>query len=386
MEGLGTEVDYPVEQLMTELDDNGDGQLSFNEFSVWYVKSEERIMGAMRLIFEAIDQDDNGQLNASEIRAFLLSVGVDNISREEVRAIFRNFGSCNAVVDVPDLERELADVGDVVKVVEVDSDSEAVDQDVNSKELRGSTPDIISKPKIRPRTAERMSFDQFKAWFIQTEYYQRKLSVFTKQAEQIQGVEDTLQFPEGWGKRLWFIVSIPLIFMFLYSIPDTRKPKLAKYCYVSFVVSILWIMVFSYFMVTWTRVVGDTLHIPLVVMGLTFLAAGTSIPDLLSSVIVAKQGFGDMAVSSSIGSNIFDVLVGLPVPWMLYSAFNDGVAVEVNADGLEISILILLGMLVLIVGIIKLAKWRMTRRLGSSMILFYFVFVAQDLARADWGC
>lgn len=46
-------------------------------------------------------------------------------------------------------------------------------------------------------------------------------------------------------------------------------------------------------------------------MGLTFLAAGTSIPDLITSVIVARKGFGDMAVSSSVGSNIFDVTVGL---------------------------------------------------------------------------
>jgi Ca2+/Na+ antiporter len=46
------------------------------------------------------------------------------------------------------------------------------------------------------------------------------------------------------------------------------------------------------------------------VMGLTFLAAGTSIPDLMTSVIVARKGFGDMAVSSSVGSNIFDVCVG----------------------------------------------------------------------------
>jgi len=45
-------------------------------------------------------------------------------------------------------------------------------------------------------------------------------------------------------------------------------------------------------------------------MGLTFLAAGTSIPDLITSVIVAKKGFGDMAVSSSVGSNIFDVTIG----------------------------------------------------------------------------
>lgn len=55
---------------------------------------------------------------------------------------------------------------------------------------------------------------------------------------------------------------------------------------------------------------GDTAHIPSEVMGLTFLAAGTSIPDLITSVIVARKGFGDMAVSSSVGSNIFDVTVG----------------------------------------------------------------------------
>ena len=49
-------------------------------------------------------------------------------------------------------------------------------------------------------------------------------------------------------------------------------------------------------------------------MGLTILAAGTSVPDLLTSVAVTKNGEGDMAVSSSIGSNIFDVTMGLPLP------------------------------------------------------------------------
>ena len=56
-------------------------------------------------------------------------------------------------------------------------------------------------------------------------------------------------------------------------------------------------------------------------MGLTLLAAGTSVPDLLSSVIVARMGEGDMAVSSSIGSNIFDILVGLPLPWLCFTLY-----------------------------------------------------------------
>lgn len=50
-------------------------------------------------------------------------------------------------------------------------------------------------------------------------------------------------------------------------------------------------------------------------MGLTILAAGTSIPDLITSVIVARKGLGDMAVSSSVGSNIFDITVGYAGVW-----------------------------------------------------------------------
>lgn len=83
-----------------------------------------------------------------------------------------------------------------------------------------------------------------------------------------------------------------------------------KFFAVTFLGSILWIAAYSYLMVWWATVIGDTLRIPPEVMGLTALAAGTSIPDLITSVIVARKGFGDMAVSSSVGSNIFDVTVG----------------------------------------------------------------------------
>ena len=55
-------------------------------------------------------------------------------------------------------------------------------------------------------------------------------------------------------------------------------------------------------MVWFASVLGRVFQIPIEVMGLTFLAAGTSVPDLITSVIVAKKGLGDMAVSSSIGT------------------------------------------------------------------------------------
>ena len=67
---------------------------------------------------------------------------------------------------------------------------------------------------------------------------------------------------------------------------------------------------FSYFMVWWAKEISVTMEIDEETMGLTVLAAGTSIPDLITSVLVARKGHGDMAVSSSVGSNLFDVTIG----------------------------------------------------------------------------
>jgi sodium/potassium/calcium exchanger 2 len=100
---------------------------------------------------------------------------------------------------------------------------------------------------------------------------------------------------------------------------------------------------------------------------------------LLSSVIVAKQGFGDMAVSSSIGSNIFDILFGLPVPWMLYCALNGGDNVEVKSSGLAISLGVLIFMLLAVLITIMMSGWKMTRCLGYGMFGLYLVFMAQSI-------
>ena len=61
-------------------------------------------------------------------------------------------------------------------------------------------------------------------------------------------------------------------------------------------------------MVWMADVIGQVAKIPIEIMGLTFLAAGTSVPDLITSVIVAKKGLGDMAVSSSIGIILFNIV------------------------------------------------------------------------------
>nr|XP_022904455.1 sodium/potassium/calcium exchanger Nckx30C-like [Onthophagus taurus] len=159
---------------------------------------------------------------------------------------------------------------------------------------------------------------------------------------------------------------------------NAAQYKRKKFFPITFLGSILWIAAYSYLMVWWANMVGETVSIPPEVMGLTFLAAGTSIPDLITSVIVARKGFGDMAVSSSVGSNIFDVTVGLPVPWLIYGIIYNK-PVEVNSVGMVCSITILFMMLLFVVLSIACFRWKMNKGLGLTMFLLYFVFVAVSL-------
>ncbi|CAB1344616.1 unnamed protein product [Coregonus sp. 'balchen'] len=145
---------------------------------------------------------------------------------------------------------------------------------------------------------------------------------------------------------------------------------------VSFVTSTMWIAGFSYIMVWMVTVIGYTLGIPDVIMGITFLAAGTSVPDCMASLIVARQGLGDMAISNSIGSNVFDILVGLGLPWLLQTLCIDyGSTISLNSRGLIFSVALLLASVFLTVLGVHLNKWTLDRRLGLTCLLMYAVFV-----------
>ncbi|XP_055600115.1 sodium/potassium/calcium exchanger Nckx30C-like isoform X2 [Uranotaenia lowii] len=187
-----------------------------------------------------------------------------------------------------------------------------------------------------------------------------------------------MSWPKTTRKRITYLLVAPIIFPLYLTLPDTRTPKGKKFFPITFIGSILWIAAYSYLMVWWANVIGDTAKIRPEVMGLTFLAAGTSIPDLITSVIVARKGFGDMAVSSSVGSNIFDVTVGLPVPWLLYGIIY-GQPVAVSSVGMVCSITILFLMLVFVIMSIACFRWKMNKGLGFTMFLLYFVFVAVSL-------
>ncbi|XP_069374810.1 sodium/potassium/calcium exchanger 2 isoform X4 [Paralichthys olivaceus] len=193
----------------------------------------------------------------------------------------------------------------------------------------------------------------------------------------------SLSWPESNRKRFTYLLIIPIVLPLWLTLPDVRKPTSKKFFPITFVGAICWIAGFSYLMVWWAHQVGETIGITEEIMGLTILAAGTSIPDLITSVIVARKGLGDMAVSSSVGSNIFDITVGLPFPWLLWSFFNGLQPVQVSSNGLFCAIVLLFLMLLFVIISIAACKWRMSKLLGFIMFMLYFVFLVLSVMLED---
>ncbi|KAM9124600.1 sodium/potassium/calcium exchanger 1 [Pangshura tecta] len=193
----------------------------------------------------------------------------------------------------------------------------------------------------------------------------------------------SLKWPETWRKQAIYLFLLPVVFPLWLTVPDVRNPRSRNFFAITFLGAIIWIAAFSYLMVWWAHQVGETIGISEEIMGLTILAAGTSIPDLITSVIVARKGLGDMAVSSSVGSNIFDITVGLPVPWFLYSVFNGLSPVAVSSNGLFCAIVLLFLMLLFVIISIALSKWKMNKLLGLTMFALYFVFLIISVMLED---
>lgn len=157
-----------------------------------------------------------------------------------------------------------------------------------------------------------------------------------------------------------------------------KKPHLYL---VSFFMSILVIGLFSYLLVELLVRAALILNVNQTLLALTVLAVGTSVPDLVSSIIVAKQGRGDMAVSNAIGSNIFNILFALGFPWTLYMLINGG-DIAVSNENLGASIILLFATVVAIIFLLIARNWRIGHKSGVILILLYVAYVIFEVVRA----
>ncbi|KAH7962545.1 hypothetical protein HPB52_016821 [Rhipicephalus sanguineus] len=181
---------------------------------------------------------------------------------------------------------------------------------------------------------------------------------------------------EGSVTQILWVLFWPARFLLHFTVPDCRRPSLLKWFPLTFALSVVWIGAVSYVTVWMVTIIGFTLGIPDSVAGITLLAAGTSIPEVFSSVIVARSGLGNMAICNLLGSNIFDVLFCLGVPWLFKALFaSTSHEVFINSAAMTYTSVTLLSTVLLLFVIFVLTRWTLNYKVGFACVFMYVIFI-----------
>jgi len=156
----------------------------------------------------------------------------------------------------------------------------------------------------------------------------------------------------------------------------------SRYQLIVFVVSVAVISLFSWVLVRSAVDISAALGVPELLVGITIVAVGTSVPDLISSTIVARQGRPGMAINNAIGSNTFDILIGLGLPFLLYVLIK-GEGFGLLSTDLYVSIGILLSSSVILLFFFLLGGWRSSRPFGIILILLYLVYLGHVICTSS---
>lgn len=107
-------------------------------------------------------------------------------------------------------------------------------------------------------------------------------------------------------------------------------------------------------------------------VGLTIVSIGTSLPELVTSVVAARKNEVDMAVGNAVGSNIFNILMVLGIS----SAISPVALIPEN-----IIDIVLLMVFSVMVWIFAGTRKKIERKEGIIMVVVYLVYCAYIIAR-----
>ncbi|MBO5872643.1 MAG: calcium/sodium antiporter [Clostridia bacterium] len=110
-------------------------------------------------------------------------------------------------------------------------------------------------------------------------------------------------------------------------------------------------------------------------IGLTIVACGTSLPELVTSIVAAKKGECDMAIGNVVGSNMFNLLFILGM-----AATINPVEVDLSS-GILVDSVLLLGFTVMMY-LFSLHGTKLQKGKGAISVVFYIGYLAYIILRA----
>lgn len=135
---------------------------------------------------------------------------------------------------------------------------------------------------------------------------------------------------------------------------------------VGFIIVGLLVLVFaSDLLVKQAVIIAQSVGISEAVTGLTIVAAGTSMPELATSVVAATKKQSDIAIGNIVGSNIFNILAIMG----LSALVNPITALQVN----HIDLLVMTGVSLLLLLLVK-TGFRINRWEGILLVSVYVAY------------
>lgn len=107
--------------------------------------------------------------------------------------------------------------------------------------------------------------------------------------------------------------------------------------------------------------------IPEMIMGLFTLAIGTSIPELVVTLSSAMKGLHDLSIGTVLGSNTFNILIGIGVPALFMA-----IPVETLSLTFDAPVMILVTLMLLL--LIKKGNMKLTRTGGIILLITYLSY------------
>lgn len=98
---------------------------------------------------------------------------------------------------------------------------------------------------------------------------------------------------------------------------ESTESKSRLRAWVTFSIGLVALIASSRLLVVGAVNVATTLGVSELVIGLTIVAIGTSLPELAASVVSAMKGHADIAIGAVVGSNVYNLLVVLAAPGLL---------------------------------------------------------------------
>lgn len=115
--------------------------------------------------------------------------------------------------------------------------------------------------------------------------------------------------------------------------------------------------------------IAQAFNVSELVIGLTIVAAGTSMPEVATSIVAAVKGERDIAVGNVVGSNIFNILCVLGLSSLVAPA---GITVSDAALRFDLPVMIAVAVACLP---IFFAGYRIGRLNGAAFLFFYIAYL-----------